>query len=508
MVTLQTVDKYEIVDAIGTGGMGTVFRAYDQVLERVVALKLLHLEPNSIVSEEELLARFSNEARAVARLNHPAVVSIFDYGDRDPAGPYIVMEYVNGCALDEYMRQRQELNLEDGVSAIVQVLGGLEYAHRQRVVHRDIKPPNLLITRDGVVKITDFGIAKIGPGPQTHTGLLVGTPQYMAPEQYIGGVVDHRCDVHAAAAVLYELLTGSPPFNGTPAEIMYKVCSAAPPAMSTVAPAIPVVLDAVVAKALEKSPADRFQSAGAFQEALRSAWQSHAATPVPTVLSEAARMVARTARHHPMPEATPSGRRKIFPPGPEASPIGGGSSSAGSGAHAGSAHAESAFRTGSTDAQQSLAAWSQELLAEAEQQLRPIVGVMARVMVRKAAASTANRQQLYELIASHLRTPEERRRFLGGDTTPAPPAKDHMRPPAPTVADPALSGQPGRPVTSEETERAAKLLANYLGPLAFVLARKAAQTATNDVQLYQLLAANVPDARERESFLRDAGHRT
>ena len=172
------------------------------------------------------------------------------------------MEYINGCALDEYVRLRPALDLEDAMSAIQQVLGGLAYAHGRGIVHRDIKPSNLLLTRDGLVKITDFGIAKIGLRDQTHTGVMVGTPQYMAPEQYMGGPVDCRCDVHAAGAVLYELLAGAPAFVGqNAAETMYKVCNEAPALLSTVNPAIPAALDAIVAKALQKVPADRYVTA-------------------------------------------------------------------------------------------------------------------------------------------------------------------------------------------------------------------------------------------------------
>src|SRR6267378_743253 len=153
MVIPRTVGKYEIMDALGTGGMGTVYRAFDPTLERTVALKIVHLEWVHEVPPEELAKRFRNEARAVARLNHPAIVAIFDYDDQDPAGAYIAMEYVNGCALDEYVKQRPELHLEDAVSAMQQVLAGLAYAHRQGVIHRDIKPSNLLVTREGLVKI-------------------------------------------------------------------------------------------------------------------------------------------------------------------------------------------------------------------------------------------------------------------------------------------------------------------------------------------------------------------
>src|SRR5438876_1169973 len=305
MAIPRTVGKYEIVDAVGAGGMGTVYRAFDPTLERMVALKIVHLDRVHDVPFEQLCVRFRNEARAVARLNHPAIVTIFDYDDQDPVGAYIAMEYVQGCALDEYVKQRPELHLEDAVSAMHQVLGGLAYAHARDVVHRDIKPSNLLVTRDGLVKITDFGIARIGPKTTTQTGLLVGTPQYMAPEQWMGGLVDHRCDIHAAGAVLYELLTGTPPFTGTSAEVMYKVCNEVPKLLSAVDSSIPKALDAIVARALEKIPANRYASAQEFQQALRSGWQAFSPKPPSLTLSQSARVIA-TAHHSQPPGARPA----------------------------------------------------------------------------------------------------------------------------------------------------------------------------------------------------------
>jgi serine/threonine-protein kinase len=342
MAMPRRVGKYEIICAAGTGGMGTVYRAFDPALERVVALKILHLEQAVDVPAAELSARFRNEARAVARLNHPAIVTIFDYDDQDAAGAYIAMEYVNGCALDEYVKQRPELQLEDAVSAMDQVLGALAYAHRQGVIHRDIKPSNLLVTREGLVKITDFGIAKIGPRARTQSGLIMGTPQYMAPEQYMGGVVDHRCDIHAAGAVLYELLTGSPPFAGSAAEVMYKVCHEVPKPLSTIDPSLPEVFDPIVGKALKKEPADRYASAGEFQDALRSSWNTMSSLPPSPTLSNRARMIA-----------TAIGRLTVAP-GPAKEGV-----------------ARPSARLADSG---SLAAWSKEQLAEIERQLTTMMG--------------------------------------------------------------------------------------------------------------------------------------
>jgi eukaryotic-like serine/threonine-protein kinase len=481
MTVPRIVGKYEIVDAIGTGGMGTVYRAFDPTLERMVALKIVHLDRVQDVAPEQLHERFRNEARAVARLNYPAIVTIFDYDDQDPAGAYIAMEYVQGCALDEYVKQRPELHLEDAISAMQQVLGGLAYAHGKDVVHRDVKPSNLLVTRDGLVKITDFGIARIGPRTTTQTGLLVGTPQYMAPEQYMGGVVDHRCDIHAAGAVLYELLTGSPPFTGSSSEVMYKVCHEVPKPMSSVDGSIPKVFDAIVAKALEKLPVNRYASALDFQQALRASWQVISPKPPSPTLSHSARLIATAIHRQPAaaqravapapPQAPNSADPRLAPKVPPTPVRSGGASG-------------------------SLVAWSREQLAEIERQLLPLVGPMARILVRDAAATTASRQELYQLLARHLQGPEERRQFLLFAERNNP-AGQGVR----AGIGPAL------PLTEESTQRASQLLARYIGPIAMIVTRKAAKTVTDEAQLYALLAEKIDAGPERDRFIREVQRR-
>ena len=518
MATPRTVGRYEIVDTLGAGGMGTVYRAFDPTLERMVALKIVYLDRVRDVPPAELTARFRNEARAVARLNHPAIVTIFDFDDQDPVGAYIAMEYVHGCALDEYVKQRPELHLEDAVSAMQQVLNGLAYAHRQGVVHRDIKPSNLLVTRDGQVKITDFGIAKIGPRSHTQTGMLVGTPQYMAPEQYTGGVVDHRCDIHAAGAVLYELLTGSPPFCGTPAEVMYKVCNQAAPPLSSLNPAVPKQFDPVIAKALEKNPASRYASATEFQQALHSIWQTVSPRPPSPTLSESACVIATAiSRQVVAPVSGPATPRPVsasapaqLAPADGVGPLGASTPPPRAATPAmsdpratpGAAHRSPKSHPGGATTDGSLAAWSREQLAEIERQLTPLVGPMARILVRDAAATTASRQDLYQLLASRLPNPEERRRFLcGSGGLPTSPGATAPPPTHPL----AISGlTAGKPLTAEATQRASQLLTRYLGPIATIVTRKAAQNAVDEAQLYSILAEKVTDAAERERFLLEA----
>jgi len=304
----------------------------------------------------------------------------------------------------------------------------------------------------------------------------------MAPEQYMGGVVDHRCDIHAAGAVLYELLTGSPPFQGTAAEVMYKVCHEVPKPVSSVNPSLPQVFDPVVARALDKVAANRYASAGEFQEVLRASWDTMSPKPPSPTMSDRARMIATAISRQPVvPKAVPASGS---PPAVQAP------------ASCGSRRERNVADSGS------LAAWSREQLAEIERQLMAIMGPVARVLVRDAAATTASRQELYRLLASYLKTPEERRRFLqAGEQASTDPGE----PPLSTTNAIIFANIVGRPLTPEATQRATLLLARYLGPIAGLLTRKAAQTAIDEAQLYSMLAEKVTDVTERECFIMEAG---
>lgn len=485
MAIPRTVGKYEILSPLGAGSMGTVYRAFDPTLQRTVAVKMLNLGWTHDISPQDLAARFRTEARAVARLNHPAIVTIFDYDDQDPAGAYIAMEYVEGCTLDQYLRKRAELHLEDAVNAMSQVLGGLHYAHEQGVIHRDIKPSNLLLTRDGLIKIMDFGIARIGPQNQTQSNLMMGTPLYMAPEQYLGGSIDCRCDIHAVGVVLHELLTGSPPYTGTDAEVMYKICNEKPKPLATLDPQVAQALDPIIAKALEKPLENRYASAADFAQELRAAWQATSGKPLSAKLSDEARAItaAASSGRQPWNSQTDTWVRAA--------------SDKTSGA---SSNAPSPAPANSSPATGSLTAWSRDQLAEIERQLIPIVGPVARILVRDAATTTMSRQEIYRLLSDHLRTPEERQRFLSasGQTGPVSTV------PTGGAPLPSPSNIAKRPLTAEITQRASQLLARYVGPIASVLTRRAAQTAADEAQLYAMLAEKLADTAERERFLKEA----
>ena len=215
----EKIGKYRFVERIGRGGMGTVFKAHDPVLDRLVALKVIS---SDVEITDELRARFFREAQACARLSHPNIVTVYDMGD-DDGHLFIVMEFLEGEELQaRLIAQRRPLALEDKLSLMVQVCDGLHYAHQNGIVHRDIKPGNIFVLRDGQVKILDFGIARIANADAglTRTGLIMGTLRYMSPEQ-ARGRADHRSDIFSVGAVFYELLGSRPPFTGDdPMEIL------------------------------------------------------------------------------------------------------------------------------------------------------------------------------------------------------------------------------------------------------------------------------------------------
>lgn len=274
--------RYPLLDLLGTGGMASVHLAHDTVLDRQVAVKTLHTE---LGREDSFRERFRREAQAVARLSHPNVVSVFDTGEDRFAGdgggpvPYIVMEYVEGrplrSVLDEDVAQYGAMPTEKALRIVSDVLAALDASHEMGLVHRDIKPGNVMMTRREQVKVMDFGIARAvqsGVTSMTQTGMVVGTPQYLSPEQALGRGVDARSDLYSVGVMLFELLTGRLPFDAdSPLAIAYAHVQEQPPAPSSINRTIPPVVDALVARALAKNPDERFASAEQMRQEVRHA---------------------------------------------------------------------------------------------------------------------------------------------------------------------------------------------------------------------------------------------
>ncbi|GGW53775.1 serine/threonine-protein kinase PksC [Streptomyces galilaeus] len=280
--------RYQLRDLLGEGGMASVHLAYDSVLDRQVAVKTLHTE---LGREQAFRERFRREAQAVAKLTHTNIVSVFDTGEDDVDGlttPYIVMEYIEGrplgSVLDEDVRGQGAMPADKALKITADVLAALEISHEMGLVHRDIKPGNVMMTKRGVVKVMDFGIARAmqsGVTSMTQTGMVVGTPQYLSPEQALGRAVDARSDLYSVGIMLFQLVTGRLPFDAdSPLAIAYAHVQEEPVAPSSINRALPPAVDALVARALKKNPNERFPNAVAMRdECLRVAASFQPAPP-------------------------------------------------------------------------------------------------------------------------------------------------------------------------------------------------------------------------------------
>jgi len=269
--------RYQVVRKLGAGGMANVYLAEDQELGRRVAIKILN---DRHAGDEQFVERFRREAKNAAALSHPNIVSIYDRGEAEGTY-YIAMEYLDGRSLKELIVQRGPAPVTVAVEYARQILSALRFAHRHGIVHRDIKPHNVLVDAEGRVKVTDFGIARAGASQMTEAGSIVGTAQYLSPEQARGTDVDQRSDLYSLGIVLYELLTGTLPFNGdTPVEIAMKHLSTVPDAPSARRPEVPRELDLIVTRALAKDPAERYQSAEEMDADLEAFLRGAAVSPV------------------------------------------------------------------------------------------------------------------------------------------------------------------------------------------------------------------------------------
>ncbi len=280
---VKSIAHYRIVEPIGAGGMGAVYKAYDIKLQRTVALKLL---PSEYVAQDDRRRRFFQEARAASALSHPHILTIYEVGE-DDGRPYIAMEYVEGETLRQKIK-KNGLQLAEVLDIAIQIASGLSRAHELGIIHRDLKPENLMLSRDGYAKILDFGLAKLVAereralvgdseqktlihGVQTESGTLLGTVNYMAPEQLLGQRVDRRCDVFSFGVVLCEMLTGKAPFvHDNRIDTMHAILHREPNLPTNGPSGLPFDVQRVLGKALAKTPRERYQSVAELAEELKT----------------------------------------------------------------------------------------------------------------------------------------------------------------------------------------------------------------------------------------------
>ena len=462
--------KYRITEVLGEGAMGVVYKGFDPDIQRVVALKTIRASFGDRGSDgASAAARFRNEAQAAGRLTHPGIVAVYDFGHDDDIA-FIAMEFVEGHTLAHYLVNKLRFTDADIPGVICQLLDALDHAHEQGVWHRDIKPANIIMARNGRLKVADFGIARIEDANLTQANVMIGTPTYMAPEQFLGTPMDRRVDIYSAGVLLYLLLTGKPPFTGSQEQLMYKVVHEAPLLPGQVEGANrPRFYDAILQRALAKDPEQRYRSAAEFKAAI----ERGVGEPFDTTVWE--QTLVRLADSVPAPTAVAGARHATAAP-------------TGTGAH------------GSwTDVP---GHWDPAVLKEAEASLARHVGPLAGVLVRRAARACTDLPSLYARLAEQVANPQARTAFLEratSITTIKPGSSAAVPRPAATVGMAGADG--GAPLTEPLLEAATRLLARHVGPIAKVMVKKAAGHARDRGQLAQLLAEAVPDGPARQKLL-------
>src|SRR5687768_16773320 len=268
---LEQIGKYKILEKIGQGAMGEVYKAHDSILNRWVAVKTIS---TALAGDDTLRKRFQREAQSAARLNHPNIITVYDYGE-EHAKIYMAMELLEGTDLKQTIVRRVPLSLDEKLEIMDQICDGLAFAHAGDIVHRDLKPANIHLLANGQVKIMDFGLARLGGSEMTRTGMVMGTPHYMSPEQVRGERADSRSDIFSLGCVFYELLTYRKPFDADSMHaVLFKVMQENPAPVAEFAPDVPHVLQDLLDRALAKDPNQRLQDAGQLRAALHMARES------------------------------------------------------------------------------------------------------------------------------------------------------------------------------------------------------------------------------------------
>jgi serine/threonine-protein kinase len=497
---IEQLGKYRIDAILGKGAMGVVYKAFDPYIERVVALKTIRKELFSDSQQEDLISRFKNEAQAAGRLNHQNIVMVYDYGE-DSESAYIAMEFVEGAPLNTLIQPGQPTALPRIIAWMSDLLLALEYAHLRGVVHRDIKPANLMITANARVKVSDFGIARIDSSTLTQTGSMIGTPSYMSPEQYRGETVDGRSDVFSAGVLLYQLLSGERPFVGSASAVMQQILNVNPAPPSQVMPALGCAWDRVVERATAKAVADRFATAREFLDALTAVVQGQDPTAAAdlTAVDDSDRTVLAAGLR--LPDPAPTGR-------------------SGAGLETG----------GSSSNINTMTPWKLAALPELEAILSRQIGPVAKVLLKKVAAKAEGMDEMCNLLLPHIPSDLGRLQFQEAvtllkkklDATGTGSGIRDSRTSLGTGGTGATGlGATGIGATGMSAGRSAvrvpvpfddawadamaQRLTVLVGPIARVVAKRAARQTRDKAEFLQLLAEQIESAPERARFLAEAG---
>lgn len=450
---ITRVGKYRVDGLIGRGSVGVVYKGFDGQIDRAVAIKSLRLDILAAVADREmLLKRFSTEARAAGRCVHPNIVTVFDYVEHDNT-PYIIMEYVDAGTLENVIHSGTMVPLRQIGEIMVQLVSALEHAHSKGIVHRDVKPANILCPTASSIKVTDFGVARFDAIGLTHPNGIgaIGTPNYMSPEQFLGRPVDGRSDLYASGVILFEMLTGAKPFVARELpELMRKVLNDRPPALSTLRPGNWRHLEDVVQRALARNPDDRFQTAAEFINALKEAIEATGTDNRPSLDLTSLSL-------------TPKNK----------------SSTAQSGSS----------RNASDNSTTMSARLTAETLGAVELELARWIGPVARVILKKASEETTDPDTLLSSLAKQIPVAAEASRFRQI-------AERRIR------ADTGIAAlQLDAIISSADADAAKAALLPLIGPIAAVVVRKIAQKSMGFEDFCQMLAQYIPEEAQRKNFL-------
>ncbi|MGI9478053.1 MAG: serine/threonine-protein kinase [Hyphomicrobiaceae bacterium] len=451
------VGKYRVDGIIGRGAVGIVYRGHDEQIDRPLAIKTLRQDVlTNVADRDNLLQRFAAEARSAGRCLHPNIVTVFDYAEQD-GSPYIIMEHVDAGTLENVISSGTMLPIRQVGEIMAQLLFALDHAHSKGVVHRDVKPANILCPSATSIKVTDFGVARFDSlGLTNPNGIgAIGTPNYMSPEQFLGRPVDGRADLFSAGVILFQLLAGAKPFVANDiAELMRKLLNESPPHIATLRPGNFEQLNTVVQRALARNPDDRYQTAGEFIDALNAAIEATASDNSPPL------------------DLTKISSSKSASPG---SNTGGGSTTG---------------ATNPADLSQTMSAkLMPSTLGAVEAALAKSIGPIARVVVRKASLQSTDPDMLLTSLSDQIPIEAEASKFRKE-------AEQSIR------ADQGVAAvQLDALISNADIQAASEALVPLVGPVAGVLAKRLAQSAIGHEDYFRRLAESIPDEDQRAVFL-------